>query len=56
LKQDARGKDVNLNAYRGKVLLVVNVASKWLAQYCFVLFLNGQKKTKLVFSTPLVAN
>nr|KYP71561.1 putative glutathione peroxidase 4 [Cajanus cajan] len=26
--KDARGKDVNLNAYRGKVLLVINVASK----------------------------
>ncbi|KAK7277664.1 hypothetical protein RJT34_22679 [Clitoria ternatea] len=26
--KDARGKDVNLNTYRGKVLLVVNVASK----------------------------
>ncbi|XP_057424520.1 probable glutathione peroxidase 5 [Lotus japonicus] len=26
--KDARGKDVNLNVYKGKVLLVVNVASK----------------------------
>ncbi|KAK7393560.1 hypothetical protein VNO78_22118 [Psophocarpus tetragonolobus] len=26
--KDTRGKDVNLNAYRGKVLLVINVASK----------------------------
>lgn len=27
--QDAKGKDVDLSIYKGKVLLVVNVASKW---------------------------
>ena len=27
--QDYRGKDVDLNIYKGKILLVVNVASKW---------------------------
>lgn len=27
--KDARGQDVDLSIYRGKVLLVVNVASKW---------------------------
>lgn len=27
--QDARGKDVNLSTYKGKVIIVVNVASKW---------------------------
>lgn len=28
-EQDSKGKDVNLDCYKGKVLLVVNVASKW---------------------------
>ncbi|KAI5386417.1 putative glutathione peroxidase 5, variant 3, partial [Lathyrus oleraceus] len=28
LPQDAKGKDVNLSSYKGKVLLIVNVASK----------------------------
>lgn len=27
--QDSMGKDVNLSIYKGKVLLIVNVASKW---------------------------
>lgn len=27
--QDGKGKDVDLSIYKGKVLLVVNVASKW---------------------------
>lgn len=27
--QDAKGKDVDLSAYKGKVLLIVNVASQW---------------------------
>ena len=27
--QDARGNDVNLGIYKGKVLLIVNVASQW---------------------------
>lgn len=29
VEQDSRGKDVDLSVYKGKVLLVVNVASKW---------------------------
>ncbi|CAL9089131.1 unnamed protein product [Musa textilis] len=29
--KDARGNDVDLSIYKGKVLLVVNVASQW---YC----------------------
>lgn len=28
-EQDCNGKEVNLETYKGKVLLVVNVASKW---------------------------
>lgn len=28
--QDSSGKDVDLSIYDGKVLLIVNVASKWL--------------------------
>lgn len=27
--QDAMGKDVDLSMYKGKVLLIVNVASQW---------------------------
>lgn len=27
--QDAKGNDVDLSAYKGKVLLIVNVASQW---------------------------
>lgn len=29
LMQDAKGSDVDLSIYKSKVLLVVNVASKW---------------------------
>lgn len=29
LVQDAKGSDVDLSVYKGKVLLIVNVASKW---------------------------
>lgn len=29
ISQDIRGNDVSLSTYRGKVLLIVNVASKW---------------------------
>jgi len=28
-EQDASGKDVDLSTYKGKVLLIVNVASQW---------------------------
>jgi hypothetical protein len=31
--QDARGNDVDLSIFKGKVLLVVNVASKWYQIY-----------------------
>ena len=34
--QDASGKDVDLSTYKGKVLLIVNVASQW---YQFTAFL-----------------
>ena len=27
--QDAKGNDVDLSIYKGKVLLIVNVASEW---------------------------
>lgn len=27
--QDAKGNDVDLSTYKGKVLLIVNVASRW---------------------------
>ncbi|KAI3967187.1 hypothetical protein MKX01_042772 [Papaver californicum] len=27
--KDARGNDVDLSTYKGKVLLIVNVASQW---------------------------
>ena len=29
LLQDSEGKNVNLSVYKGKVLVIVNVASKW---------------------------
>jgi Glutathione peroxidase len=29
LHQDAKGNDVDLSIYKGKVLLIVNVASQW---------------------------
>ena len=28
-KQDIDGNDVSLNKYKGKVMLIVNVASRW---------------------------
>lgn len=31
--QDAKGNDVDLNIYKGKVLIIVNVASKWYIQH-----------------------
>lgn len=31
--QDAKGTDVNLGIYKGKVLLIVNVASQWYVAY-----------------------
>ena len=31
--EDAEGKSVNLSIYKGKVLLIVNVASKWYTPY-----------------------
>lgn len=34
--KDAKGEDVDLSIYRGKVVLVVNVASKWLVFFCSV--------------------
>lgn len=36
--QDSRGQDVNLGIYKGKVLLVVNVASKWFVFVSFLFF------------------
>lgn len=36
-EQDSKGKDVNLDCYKGKVLLVVNVASKWWGGPSFLL-------------------
>ena len=32
LMQDIDGKDVSLSKFKGKVLLIVNVASKWYAR------------------------
>ena len=32
--QDASGKDVDLSTYKGKVLLIVNVASQWYEFIC----------------------
>lgn len=28
-KKDARGNELDLSSYKGKVLLIVNVASQW---------------------------
>lgn len=36
--QDARGQDVDLSIYKGKVLLVVNVASKWFFSFPTLIF------------------
>ncbi|KAG5041439.1 hypothetical protein GLYMA_05G207200v4 [Glycine max] len=40
--KDAKGDDVDLATYKGKVLLIVNVASKWYAPllYICILFRN----------------
>jgi glutathione peroxidase-family protein len=35
--QDGKGNDVDLATYKGKVLLIVNVASKWYV-VCTLLF------------------
>lgn len=42
--QDARGHEVDLSTYKGKVLLIVNVASKWycvMCMLCFSMLLNS---------------
>jgi glutathione peroxidase-family protein len=31
--QDAKGNDVDLSTYKGKVLLIINVASKWYSSF-----------------------
>jgi len=42
--QDAKGNDVDLSTYKGKVLLIVNVASKWYyASALFFLLYNYYK-------------
>ncbi|GAY40730.1 hypothetical protein CUMW_054250 [Citrus unshiu] len=33
--KDSKGKDVDLSIYKGKVLLIVNVASKWFVSFSF---------------------
>lgn len=38
LEQDSKGKDVDLSIYKGKVLLIVNVASKWFVSFSFWVF------------------
>lgn len=38
--QDAKGKDADLSVYKGKVLLVVNVASKWFLVFFFLFLFN----------------
>lgn len=35
--QDARGNDVDLSIYKGKVLLIVNVASQWYRTLLFLM-------------------
>uniref|UniRef100_A0A2P2K6Z2 Glutathione peroxidase n=1 Tax=Rhizophora mucronata TaxID=61149 RepID=A0A2P2K6Z2_RHIMU len=37
--KDSRGRDVDLGNYKGKVLLVVNVASKWSFPFHLLAFL-----------------
>jgi len=37
--QDGKGNDVDLATYKGKVLLIVNVASKWYA-YAYISILS----------------
>lgn len=42
--QDVKGNDVDLSTYKGKVLLIVNVASKWYyASASFFLLYNYYK-------------
>lgn len=45
LMQDAKGNDVDLSVYKGKVLLIVNVASKWYSphqrRFSHLLFLSS---------------
>lgn len=36
--QDIQGNDVSLSKYSGKVVLIVNVASKWYPKHCSFLF------------------
>ncbi|KAJ0808346.1 putative glutathione peroxidase, Thioredoxin-like superfamily [Helianthus annuus] len=36
--KDAKGKDVDLSIYKGKVVLIVNVASKWLFLFLCLVF------------------
>ena len=64
-EQDCNGKEVSLETYKGKVLLVVNVASKWyhlfpLAVDRIVLFLVGvlvwKMLKRLVFLMPPVGS
>lgn len=53
--QDAKGNDVHLNIYKGKVLLIVNVASKWyVCMYAYstylILFFSRHQRICLVCS------
>ena len=42
--QDARGNDVDLSQYKGKVLLIVNVASQWYVEtHIFYILLSGNR-------------
>lgn len=47
--QDAKGNDVDLSIYKGKVLLIVNVASQW---YVVSSSLNASIQN-LCFHTPM---
>lgn len=43
--QDVKGKDVDLSVYRGKVVMVVNVASQWYSSYSALLaFISSVKR------------
>lgn len=64
LVQDAKGNDVDLSVYKGKVLLIVNVASKWylprmfgFSHFFFVVRNRKKKKELLSFHCflPLIA-
>lgn len=54
LVQDAKGNDVDLSVYKGKVLLIVNVASKWYLPWMFsflhFFFAVRNKKEVIFFS------